>query len=111
MQEVRLSYARQNIHPDDQERFLEFVRLDNMEQRIEDSPEGMIADYFRTKGADGNFTWDVHTIISIPKTNGKVFLYTAKLSPLDDETLRKHVLKEYIKDDKPELKTAENKAE
>lgn len=57
-----------------------------MEQRIEDSPEGMIADYFRTKGADGNFTWDVHTIISIPKTNGKVFLYTAKLSPLDDET-------------------------
>lgn len=82
-----------------------------MEQRIEDSPEGMIADYFRTKGADGNFTWDVHTIISIPKTNGKVFLYTAKLSPLDDETLRKHVFKEYIKDDKPELKTAENKAE
>lgn len=111
LEEVRLSYARQNIHPDDQERFLEFVRLDNMEQRIEDSPEGMIADYFRTKGADGNFTWDVHTIISIPKTNGKVFLYTAKLSPLDDETLRKHVLKEYIKDDKPELKTAENKAE
>lgn len=111
LEEVRLSYARQNIHPDDQERFLEFVRLDNMEQRIEDSPEGLIADYFRTKGADGNFTWDVHTIISIPKTNGKVFLYTAKLSPLDDETLRKHVLKEYIKDDKPELKTAENKAE
>ena len=111
LEEVRLSYARQNIHPDDQERFLEFVRLDNMEQRIEDSPEGMIADYFRTKGADGNFTWDVHTIISIPKTNGKVFLYTAKLSPLDDETLRKHVFKEYIKDDKPELKTAENKAE
>lgn len=111
LEEVRISYARQNIHPDDQERFLEFVRLDNMEQRIEDSPEGMIADYFRTKGADGNFTWDVHTIISIPKTNGKVFLYTAKLSPLDDETLRKHVLKEYIKDDKPELKTAENKAE
>lgn len=57
LEEVRLSYARQNIHPDDQERFLEFVRLDNMEQRIEDSPEGMIADYFRTKGADGNFTW------------------------------------------------------
>lgn len=111
LEEVRLSYARQNIHPDDQERFLEFVRLGNMEQRIEDSPEGMIADYFRTKGADGNFTWDVHTIISIPKTNGKVFLYTAKLSPLDDETLCKHVLKEYIKDDKPELKTAENKAE
>lgn len=111
LEEVRLSYARQNIHPDDQERFLEFVRLDNMEQRIEDSPEGMIADYFRTKGADGNFTWDVHTIISIPKTNGKVFLYTSKLSPLDDGTLRKHVLKEYIKDDKPELKTAENKAE
>ena len=56
-------------------------------------------------------TGGVHTIISIPKTNGKVFLYTSKLSPLDDGTLRKHVLKEYIKDDKPELKTAENKAE
>ena len=67
------------IYREDREDFENFADIDSLKKRIEDSKNGYITDYFRTKESRGDFSWYAHTIMVIPRTNyNKFFVFTQK---------------------------------
>lgn len=78
-------YAETMIHPEDRERFLAFNESESMMNRIRQNPEGTISGVFRTLGNDEKYHWDIHSIFPT-MLNGKIYLlYTARISPFENE--------------------------
>lgn len=78
-------YMETMIHPGDRERFLAFNAQDSMKKRIQQSPEGMISGSFRTLGHDKKYHWDIHSIIPVILKGKNYILYTARISPFENE--------------------------
>ena len=81
IQDIVQQYTRTMIHPEDQERFRLFNEPHSMMERIRKSPEGMISGAFRTLGNDGEYHWDIHSIIPVARQGKAYLLYTVRHFP------------------------------
>lgn len=79
------------IHPNDRQRYTEFMNADTFEERVGKSPFGFIEEPFRFKNEDGNYRWASTTILMMPGSEGKQYLYCVK--PLSPNTAK--ILSEY----------------
>lgn len=52
-------FARRQVYPEDRERFVEFMDISTMEERLDNSTASFISSPFRILGTDGNYTWKI----------------------------------------------------
>ena len=57
------NYASQFVHEDDRERFLEFMKLPSLRQRVQQSTRPAAGSVFRVKQRDGSYCWTVFMAI------------------------------------------------
>lgn len=70
------------VYPDDRERYREFADLSTVAERISATPFKMLIAQFRSKDADGKYTWKVHNFY-IPHNRGEELIYTIRQSVLE----------------------------
>lgn len=84
--------AESQIHPDDLPRYRRFTEFHHLYQLLENDPYGTAAGIFRTLDEDGTYRWYVHTIMAVPNTDFKIFLYACKLSFMSSKEFREPML-------------------
>lgn len=67
-------FAGARIHPEDQGRYLAFTDLSTLYERLQKSPRGFIAGYFRTKCHNGDYEWKRHIFVLISKLGPRRFV-------------------------------------
>ncbi|MBR1855185.1 MAG: EAL domain-containing protein [Lachnospiraceae bacterium] len=61
-EELRM-FAEQQLYPEDKERFLTFMDLNTVEQRLNESPAPFISAPFRILTIDGNYVWRLNIFL------------------------------------------------
>ena len=91
MHDSTVIMANNFIHPHDRERYMEFMNMKTFDERIRRSPFGVIENVFRFKDKDGNFRWASASIMTLPGSGGKEYLYCVKPISLDAvDTMMNH---------------------
>ena len=94
--------ANTAIHPSDRGRYLQFMEATTFAERINKQNDGYIEEAFRFKNFDGNYWWALATVMMLPGTGGKEFLYCVKpLAKTSSETILNYgnVADSFAKDD------------
>ena len=78
MRQSTVMMANAAIHPEDRQRFIEFMNFETFSERLEKTGMGLIEEAFRFKSEVGVFVWAVATIMVLPGTSGKEFMYCVK---------------------------------
>jgi len=73
--EVPAFIAKSEIYPTDQQRYLDFMEYDTLEQRTIDNGLGFTAGLFRMKRADGSYSVTRHVILNMHEDGKRTFLY------------------------------------
>lgn len=85
----------QLIFPADRDICEKFFDKESLKQRITDSHEGFVTEYFRLRGIDGNYRWHICTILQIPKMDGNVYLMLTRESGIEKLETRNRLLAMY----------------
>ena len=73
VKEEILDFAREQIYPEDRERFIEFMDLDTIEERLDNSSTPFISSPFRILGPDGQYLWKLSlTLYAGDKKNRRI---------------------------------------
>ena len=56
-------FAEHQVYPEDRERYLEFMDLDTVEQRLEESPAPFISAPFRMRTVNGDYVWQLNLLL------------------------------------------------
>ncbi|MGN0953983.1 EAL domain-containing protein [Dialister sp.] len=80
------------IYPDDLPRYRRFMAQSHIYRLLRRDPYGTATSVFRTLGGNGKYQWSVHTIITVPNTGFRTFLYTVKLSFMSYKDFREPML-------------------
>ncbi|MCR5286843.1 MAG: EAL domain-containing protein [Saccharofermentans sp.] len=83
MHESTKMMAERSVHPKDRKRYIEFMEFSSFADRIRKSKFGCLEEAFRFRNEEGIFHWVTATLIMLPGSNGKEFLYCVK--PLFDK--------------------------
>lgn len=76
---VKTKMFRDNvINPEDKAKYMAFMDFDTITERIEASGKGFIENVFRVKQEDGSYKWKEISVMVIPGTGGKEYLYCMK---------------------------------
>jgi diguanylate cyclase (GGDEF)-like protein len=106
IRKIMEKYVKEIIYPEDRDRYLAYADIETLQERILADGRGYLSDYFRTKGADGNYHWLVHTILVVPKSDYRKYLLISKPAPFEDEkvmkSLRRNYGREFISETIPE---------
>ena len=70
--------ANAALHPDDRQRYSEFMNASSFAERVARSPVGFVEEAFRFKAEDGNYRWVTATVMMMPGSDGKQYLYCVK---------------------------------
>jgi len=91
MRQSTMMMANAAIHPADRARYLEFMNSDTFAERIEKCGEGVIEGAFRFRREDGNYWWAIASVMLLPGSGGKEYVYCVKPILKDSiETLLQH---------------------
>lgn len=80
-----LEILRSLIHPEDGERYVEFWNIDTMVERINHTPNKMIAAEFRQKKKDGTWGWVRQNMTLTQADDGKRELVLCYVTDIDEE--------------------------
>ncbi|WP_024867203.1 bifunctional diguanylate cyclase/phosphodiesterase [Butyrivibrio sp. FCS014] len=79
---VKTKMFRDNvINPEDKAKYIAFMDFDTITERIEASGKGFIENVFRVKQEDGSYRLKEISVMIIPGTGGKEYLYCMKEIP------------------------------
>ena len=92
---LRDEYIRHTIYPEDRERYIAFSDPRTIRERVLSTGNGFLADYFRTKGKDGNYRWMTHTTLVIPKSNDQLYLLICKEAAFENPVIRESLSSTY----------------
>ena len=71
-------FCREHVEPEDQERYLEFLKLDTMADRIRQSPRQFIQHVFRMRLEKDKSDWYLACVTQIPSKTGTEYLLTVQ---------------------------------
>ena len=74
-------FCRDHVEPVDQERYLQFMNLDTMTERIQQSSRHFIQSVFRMRLEKGRSNWYSARITQIPATTETEYLLTVQIIP------------------------------
>nr|WP_051527266.1 EAL domain-containing protein [[Eubacterium] cellulosolvens] len=92
---LRDEYIRYAIYPEDRERYTAYSDPKTIRERVLATGNGFLADYFRTKGKDGNYRWMTHTTLVIPKSNDQLYLLICKEAAFENPVVRESLSSTY----------------
>lgn len=92
----KINFVNYLIYPSERTRYLEFIDLKTARKRIEKAKGGALSTYFWTRTSDGTYMFKVHTIIAIPDSNWKQYLYCTKSAVLDSMQNEQVLLNDYF---------------
>ena len=102
-------FSATNVHPDDQKHFLEFTDPEQLARRWrEQKARHMIADLFRLKDREGNYTWKELSFLAVPEARLTRFLVCIKDIISDHRSITLALLSDF--DDAAEVAAAKDKA-
>jgi diguanylate cyclase (GGDEF)-like protein len=90
------TYAKRMIHPMDYERYMSFINLDTMEQRIRSAPDKLLIGQFRTRDVKGGYTWKVHNCSVVLSGKEQILLYAIKPSVIESDERIHQIYNEYF---------------
>ncbi len=87
--------SRDFIHPDDIEGYIEFCSVKNIRKQLESEGKSFTMSYFRTKGADGTYTWKAYIILKPSFADPGIYLSCLR----DVDSVTEHILikNDYVK--------------
>ena len=88
------AYTEGYIHPDDQQRFMEFSSYRNLESRA-DPANHTAADYFRSRMPNGKYMWNFHAMIILPPQYGHKYLHVARICRYADPLIARQLIQAY----------------
>jgi EAL domain-containing protein (putative c-di-GMP-specific phosphodiesterase class I) len=68
-------FASTEIYPDDRERYLRFMNMDDIAERIAESGTRFISQAFRMRRPDGKYEWKIVTLLSLPAGVQRKYLF------------------------------------
>ena len=68
-------FASTEIYPDDRERYLRFMNMDDIAERIAESGTRFISQAFRMRSPDGKYEWKIVTLLSLPAGEQRKYLF------------------------------------
>lgn len=74
-------FVKEWVLREDRVRYRAFIDLDTQQQRLKDSPKGLLADCFRVRNPDGSYTWKEVAIMLVPESDGQQALFTIRDIP------------------------------
>ena len=80
-------FSKQNIHIEDQEKFIKFYDLDTIDDRLQEIEGDHLTDYFRTIDENQNYGWQMYMIIPIIIAGEKYILSCVR--GIDSERMRR----------------------
>lgn len=87
VEEIIQTFAREYIASEDRERYLALVDQKTLLNRIKDSGNGFITDYFRTKTKSGHYAWMQYYFIWIGDFNNQVLECMKQISKMASDAL------------------------
>ena len=81
------NFAENNIHSEDRMKFEKFYDLATLDERISEVGGSNVIDYFRTRNARHNFTWQMYMLVPIIHRGEKYFLSCVR--SIDAERMRR----------------------
>ena len=81
-------FTNEYVAPGDAARLKEFMNPSTLGKRLKNNPKGFMTDIFRIKQRDGNYQWKELSIMLIPGTGGKEYLFCIKSTADDAYRLR-----------------------
>ena len=87
VEEIIQTYAREYIASEDRERYLALVDQKTLLNRIKDSGNGFITDYFRTKTKSGHYAWMQYYFMWIGDFNNQVLECMKQISQMASDAL------------------------
>ncbi len=85
-------FAKTELHPDDVKRYLAYMDLTTLGDRIRNAPDSFLSDYFRVKGTSGEYIWTEFDLI-YEQRQGKDVALSCLRHMRSDEVFR---MSEYI---------------
>lgn len=82
------AFIRNYLDPSERKRYIELIDFTTIRQRIESCGKGYVTDIFHIKQRDGSFRPGEVTIMMIPGTEAKEYLYCMKAIPVPAEENR-----------------------
>ncbi len=98
LHEFYQDYAARYIHPEDADRWYEFIRTVNYKKRIQEQDDVRLYDTFRVKYPDGSYKWTEYQIVLISEVENRKALVCEKAFALDKIT---EVFKDKVKTARP----------
>ncbi len=68
-------FAAHEIYPDDRKRYLEFMNMDDIDERIAESGTRFISNAFRMRVPNGGYKWRLLTLLSLPAGVKRKYLF------------------------------------
>ncbi|MBP0962442.1 MAG: EAL domain-containing protein [Oscillospiraceae bacterium] len=68
-------FAATEVYPDDRDRYLEFMNMDNIGERIAESGTRFISNAFRMRMPNGGYKWKIVTLLSLPAGVERKYLF------------------------------------
>lgn len=80
-------FADQNIYPEDREKYVGFLNLSTMEERLKDVGGRYMVDYFRTRNAKGQYDWLMYMVLPIVSQGQNMYMICSR--GIDAERMRR----------------------
>ena len=80
-------FADQNIYTEDREKYIEFLNLSTIEDRLKDVGGRYMVDYFRTRNAKGQYDWLMYMVVPIVSEGQTMYLLCSR--GIDAERMRR----------------------
>ena len=82
------SWCRNFLHPQDHDRYLAFMDIASLRNRLMENEEQVLTGHFRSKTENGRYAWFLHVLIPVPRTDFYQILGVTIKSGLDASVMR-----------------------
>lgn len=89
IEEDKKKYCTDWILPQDQARYLKYFNSENIMMEVRQNHKHIFRGVFRTREADGSYSWKAHDLVYAPVGDDPVFLYTITSMRREVEIIRK----------------------
>lgn len=89
LREATIQFAHNEIFPDDVARYLDFMNLDTMTQRLAENPQRFLVGFFRAHDKGGDYVWKLFGLVSVPNTDFNQVLVCVRDTNWDNDGMFK----------------------
>lgn len=98
LKDYRRYMVEEVLHPDDRQRYLDFVTEMDVHERLDESQMGFVEGFFRVKEQDGTYSWRQYNWLHEDDNSDNLVVLCVKRAKLDDPALIESIMQIESKD-------------